>query len=87
MRSTPRYVRSWRSSRNATAGAAPPSPRSEQQYKETSARRGRIAPEIERLGVERARLLADNIELERKGALLAERIGQAQAAGEPPGGG
>ena len=51
----------------------------EQQYKETSARRGRIAPEIERLGMERARLLADNIELERKGALLAERIGQAQA--------
>ena len=39
-----------------------------------TARRSRIAPEIERLGIERARLLADNIELDRKSAVLAEQI-------------
>jgi chromosome segregation protein len=46
--------------------------RLEQQYRETTGRRNTIAPEIERLSVQRAHLLADNIELDRKGALLAE---------------
>ena len=54
--------------------------RIEQQFRETSARRGQIAPEVERLAVERARLLADNIELDRKSAVLAEQIVQAEAA-------
>jgi chromosome segregation protein len=45
--------------------------RLEQQFGETSARRDAIAPEIERLGAERSRLLADNIELDRRSVELA----------------
>jgi chromosome segregation protein len=45
--------------------------RLEQQFGETSARRDAIAPEIERLGAERSRLLADNIELDRRSVDLA----------------
>lgn len=52
----------------------------EQQHRETAGRRSRIAPEIERLGVERARLLADNIELDRKVVELGERIRESEAA-------
>ena len=48
--------------------------RLEQQFRETTNRRNAIAPEISRLGEQRARLLADNIELDQKGALLAEQI-------------
>jgi len=48
--------------------------RLEQQHRETSTRRNAIAPEIERLGEERARLLADNIELDRKAGSLAGEI-------------
>jgi chromosome segregation protein len=48
--------------------------RLEQQFRETTNRRNAIAPEIERLGEQRARLLASNIELDRKSALLAEQI-------------
>ncbi len=44
--------------------------RLEQQFGETSARRDAIAPEIERLGAERSRLLADNIELDRRSVEL-----------------
>jgi chromosome segregation protein len=48
--------------------------RLEQQSRETTARRNAIAPEIERLDEQRARLLADNIELDRRAALLAGEI-------------
>jgi chromosome segregation protein len=48
--------------------------RLESQWKERSARREEISREVERLGVERARLLADNIELDRKAAGLAEQV-------------
>jgi chromosome segregation protein len=48
--------------------------RLEQQFRETSARRNSIAPEIERLGEQRARLLADNIELDRRATVLAGEI-------------
>jgi len=44
--------------------------RLEQQFGETSARRDAIAPEIERLGTERSRLLADNIALDRRSVEL-----------------
>ena len=44
--------------------------RLEQQFGETSARRDAIVPEIERLGAERSRLLADNIELDRRSVEL-----------------
>src|SRR5882757_4508302 len=43
--------------------------RLEQQFRETNNRRNAIAPEIERLGELRARLLADNIELDRRAAV------------------
>ena len=48
--------------------------RLEHQFRETTNRRNAIAPEISRLGEQRSRLLADNIELDRKAALLAEQI-------------
>jgi chromosome segregation protein len=53
--------------------------RLEQQYRETSARRNALAPEIERLGEQRARLLADNIELDRRSGLLAGEIVELEA--------
>ena len=53
--------------------------RLEQQFRETTNRRNAIAPEISRLGEQRARLLADNIELDQKGALLAEQITTLEA--------
>jgi chromosome segregation protein len=64
--------------------------RLETQWKEITARHGRIAPEIERLGEQRARLLADNIELDRKagelaGQITAAEIEIAQAATEETG--
>ncbi len=49
--------------------------RLEQQFRETTTRRNAIAGEIERLGEQRARLLADNIELDQMATLLAEEIG------------
>jgi chromosome segregation protein len=50
-----------------------------QQFQETADRRNAIAPEIERWSGERARLLADNIELERAAATLADRIADTEA--------
>jgi chromosome segregation protein len=61
-----------RGERNAMA-------RHEQQFRETITRRNAIAAEIERLGEQRARLLADNIELDQMAALLAEEIGSLEA--------
>jgi chromosome segregation protein len=48
--------------------------RIEAQWMERGARREAISREIGRLGVERARLLADNIELDRKSSALAEQV-------------
>ena len=53
--------------------------RLEQQFRETTNRRSAIAPEIGRLGEQRARLLADNIELDRRAASLAEQITTLEA--------
>ena len=53
--------------------------RLEQQFRETTNRRNAIAPEISRLGEQRARLLADNIELDSKAALLAGQITTIEA--------
>jgi chromosome segregation protein len=52
----------------------------EQQFQETSSRRNATAAEIERLGEQRARLLADNIELDRRGGELAAGISRTEAA-------
>jgi len=54
--------------------------RSQQQFQETGNRRNATAAEIERLGEQRARLLADNIELDRRGAELAGEISSMEAA-------
>src|ERR1022692_2091970 len=54
--------------------------RLEAQHKEATSRLGAIAAEIERLGVHRAGLLTDNIELDRKLASLAEQALQTEAA-------
>src|ERR1039457_119930 len=54
--------------------------RLEAQHKEATSRLGAIASEIERLGVHRAGLLTDNIELDRKLASLAEQALQTEAA-------
>ena len=53
--------------------------RLEQQFRETTNRRNAIAPEIERLGEARARLLANNIELDQKAAVLAGQITTLEA--------
>jgi chromosome segregation protein len=53
--------------------------RLEQQFHEITHRRKSIAPEIERLGEQRARLLANNIELDRTAAELAEHITSLEA--------
>jgi chromosome segregation protein len=45
--------------------------RLQSQWNETSDRRAQIAPEVERLAVQRAHLLADNIELDRKSVEIA----------------
>ena len=50
------------------------------QHKEATARMAEIASEIERLGVHRAGLLADNIELDRKLATLGEQALQLEGA-------
>jgi hypothetical protein len=67
-------------SRRAPPRRARAMARLEQQFRETSARRDAIAPEIERLGAERSRLLADNIELDRRSAQLAGEIGRPGSA-------
>ena len=53
--------------------------RLENQFRETTQRRNAIAPETERLGELRARLLADNIELDQKIAVLVEEIAALEA--------
>jgi len=53
--------------------------RLEQQFRETSARRTAIAPEIGRMGEQRARLLADNIELDQKAGRLSGEIAAVEA--------
>ena len=52
--------------------------RVEAQLAEVSGRRDELTREIERLGIERARLLADNIELDRKSAELGAQIAAAE---------
>ncbi len=54
--------------------------RFETQIAEIAARRGEITLELERRGIERARLLADNIELDRRAAALIEELGVAEEA-------
>ena len=53
--------------------------RVEAQLAEVTRRREELARETERLGIERARLLADNIELDRKSAELAGQTLAAEA--------
>ena len=52
------------------------------QFQEVEARSRDLAQELERLGVERARLLADNIELDRQSAALTEQIAGAEKSVE-----
>ncbi len=53
--------------------------RLEAQIRQLAARRGDLARDLERMGVDRARLLADNIELDQKAAGLAEETAAAVA--------
>jgi chromosome segregation protein len=53
--------------------------RLEQQFRETTQRHNAIAPEIGRLGELRSRLLADNIELDQRIAVLTEEIVKLEA--------
>ena len=53
--------------------------RVEAQWNEITGRRDELTREVERLGIERARLLADNIELDRKSAELAGQITAAES--------
>jgi chromosome segregation protein len=53
--------------------------RLEHQFRETTQRRNTLAPEIERLGEHRSRLLTDNIELDQKIATLTEETAALEA--------
>jgi chromosome segregation protein len=53
--------------------------RLEAHWKEITGRRGRIVPEIERLGEQRARLLADNIDLDQRIGAVAEETSALEA--------
>ena len=55
--------------------------RLEAQIRQLAARRGELARELERMGVDRARLLADNIELDQKAGRLAEETAAAAGCG------
>ena len=55
------------------------SQRLEAQLRQVTARRAELARELERMGVERARLLADNIELDQRAARVAEETSTASA--------
>jgi chromosome segregation protein len=54
--------------------------RIEMQLRQVEARREDLARELERIGVERARLLADNIELDQRAAALAQQTASATEA-------
>ncbi|MCX6621953.1 MAG: chromosome segregation protein SMC, partial [Acidobacteria bacterium] len=54
--------------------------RAENQLREVLNRRETIARELERMGVERARLLQDNMELDRRSATLGEEMLQAEGS-------
>ncbi len=56
--------------------------RLESQHRDVERRRQELSGEMERLGVERARLLADNIELDRRASELAAAIAEAEGAVE-----
>ena len=56
--------------------------RLEVQRREVDKRRQELAAELERIGVERARLLANNIELDQRATLLAGQISEAEAGVE-----
>lgn len=56
--------------------------RMESQWKEVSNRKREITAEMERLGVERARLLADNIELDQRAGALIEEIAKTESSVE-----
>ena len=54
--------------------------RLDQQHRDMTARRQEVGREIERLGEYRSRLLAENIELDKKAGVLAESILEVEAA-------
>ena len=54
--------------------------RLDQQYRDMTARRQEVSREIERLGEHRSRLLAENIELDKKAAALAESVSGVELA-------
>jgi len=56
--------------------------RLEAQIRQLASRREELARELERMGVDRARLLADNIELDQRAGVLAEETGAAIATVE-----
>ncbi|MBZ5582622.1 MAG: chromosome segregation protein SMC, partial [Acidobacteriia bacterium] len=56
--------------------------RLEQQHRETGARLGALAGDVQRLAEHRARLLADNVELDRRTALLSREIAELAVRAE-----
>ena len=58
--------RRWPGSKNAPARRRPPPRVSKRKCGRSTARREQLAGDLERMGVERTRLLADNIELDQK---------------------
>ena len=78
-RNTRRCAPTWRVARNACARRSAAAARLEAQIRQLAARREELARELERMGVDRARLLADNIELDQRAAVLAGETAAAAA--------
>ncbi len=74
MKSIPRCAPNWPAWKNAAVPRSRNQSRLESQLREFTKRRDNVSAELERLGIERARLLSDNIELDARAATLAEEI-------------
>ena len=72
-------TRGTRGSRRTAARRAVRSSALENQIREIAHRRQQLTQELERLGVEKARLLSDNIELDSRAAELAKHIADGDA--------
>ena len=69
----------WPDLKNAAAPSSRARQRLENQIREVAHRRQQLTQEMERLGVEKARLLADNIELDAQVGGTCEQIADSEA--------
>ncbi len=78
----PPCARDWPDWKSGHAAEKSSAARLENQMRQLAARRQNLARELERMAIERARLLGDNIELDQRAAELAQQSGEAVSAVE-----